>query len=200
MARAYSMTKHDGASSRYPAEYNAWRKMLFRCINPKSPSWKHYGGRGISVCRKWTKNFWSFFHDLGPKPFPGAILDRIDNDGNYVPGNVRWTTAKRSATNRRTTRFLTWQGKTHSITRWARILGIYPGRIHQRLQLGWSVEDTLSIPPGNYRKRLMCNGITLSIANWSKRVGISAKRIRARLQQGWSVEDALFKPLKAQHL
>jgi hypothetical protein len=86
-------------SQRTP-EYRTWRAMLDRCLNQKSTSFPRYGGRGISVCRRWAESFESFLVDVGPRP-EGTSLDRINNDGNYESGNVRWASAKEQANNRR---------------------------------------------------------------------------------------------------
>lgn len=80
-------------------EYNIWMSMLARCNNPKHSAYKNYGGRGINVCRRWSK-FENFYADMGPRP-KARTLDRIDNDGNYEPSNCRWTTWKQQASNRR---------------------------------------------------------------------------------------------------
>jgi hypothetical protein len=81
-------------------EWLAWKAMRQRCNNPNDRAFKNYGARGIAVCKRWD-SFESFFSDLGPKPDPILVLDRIDNDGNYEPGNCRWTTPKISTHNRR---------------------------------------------------------------------------------------------------
>lgn len=81
-------------------EYGVWRAMLRRCSSPKDRYYHRYGGRGISVCDRWLHSFTAFIEDLGPRPFPDAQLDRIDNDGNYEPGNCRWVTRKENCANR----------------------------------------------------------------------------------------------------
>lgn len=84
--------------------YTAWCAMRSRCFNPKIKSWKHYGGRGITVCDRWD-DFKNFLEDMGEVPSPELSLDRYpDNNGDYEPGNCRWATAKQQANNKRNNR------------------------------------------------------------------------------------------------
>ena len=79
--------------------YRTWVAMRARCNDPNHLHFKYYGGRGIKVCERWD-DFPKFLSDVGERP-PGKVLDRIDNDGNYEPGNIRWVTPKELIKNRR---------------------------------------------------------------------------------------------------
>ena len=79
--------------AKYPKEYNAWKNMKSRCYNPANKKYPNYGGRNITICSRWTSNFWLFLEDVGLAPFKSLSLDRRDNNGNYEPSNVKWSTA-----------------------------------------------------------------------------------------------------------
>ena len=98
---ANSTLQHGHArKSGFSPTYSSYHAMLNRCFNSKQPSWKNYGGRGITVCKRWRKSFENFLADMGERP-RNKTLDRIDNDGNYTPKNCQWATRKQQIKNSR---------------------------------------------------------------------------------------------------
>ena len=94
-------TKHGLSES---PEYAIWVAMKQRCENESYPDFGNYGGRGIAVCSEWSASFAAFYRDVGPRPSPELSIDRIDNNGNYELGNVRWATRSQQQKNRRRSR------------------------------------------------------------------------------------------------
>lgn len=82
-------------------EYTAWSCMKDRCYRVKNTAYYNYGGRGIKVCDRWLDSFENFYNDMGKKPEPSYMLDRINNDGDYTPENCRWVSRAVNMLNRR---------------------------------------------------------------------------------------------------
>lgn len=97
---------------RVTPEFISWAAMIDRCRNAKSDKYRHYGGRGISVCDAWRDDFGAFMRDMGPRPSLKHSIDRKDNNGNYEPTNCRWATRAEQAINQRSNRLITYRGET----------------------------------------------------------------------------------------
>ena len=88
-------------------ERTAWYDMKSRCLNPNNAYYSRYGGRGIGVCKRWLDSFRAFLEDVGPRPSANHSLGRIDNNGDYEPGNVRWETREEQKYTTSTTVYVT---------------------------------------------------------------------------------------------
>lgn len=130
----------------HPGEYRSWRHMRDRCLNRHHKHYSYYGGRGIIIDPRWD-DFAVFLVDVGPKPSPKHTIDRYpDQDGNYVPGNVRWATMLQQANNTRGNHLYTINGETHTVAEWARLAGQEIFRVRIRLSDGWTIERALFTP------------------------------------------------------
>ncbi len=130
--------------------YSTWCGMKDRCNNSNSKFYVNYGGRGITVCERWNNKFENFLADMGERP-PGLSIDRINNDGNYEPGNCRWATKFEQANNTRRNRRITYMSDTNTVAEWSNHLGFKAYVLNNRLRRGWSVDRAIN-EPINYNK------------------------------------------------
>lgn len=125
--------------------HQIWKDIRRRCTNPNREDYKHYGGRGISICKRWN-DFNNFLADMGERP-EGLTLERIDNNGNYEPGNCKWATRKEQANNRRWDERNVWieyQGRKMILAHWSRELGIDRTTLTYRLKR-WPLEKAMEV-------------------------------------------------------
>lgn len=132
--------------------YKVWDAMIQRCTNPNNRQWKDYGGRGITVCKRWLK-FENFYEDKGKDWEPGLTLERDNNELGYFKDNCYWGTRTEQARNKRNNRLITAFGKTQCIAAWAEETGIPSPTIRKRLKLGWPPEEALITPVGQRRNK-----------------------------------------------
>lgn len=143
-----SSTTHGSTRNRTkPAEYGIWLGIKKRCLNPDTHAYHHYGGRGISIFPAWIDSFGSFFAYVGKRPSVNLTIERIDNNGNYEPGNIRWATRTEQCNNTRRNTFLEFQGERKTVANWARQLGINVQTLWSRIaNYKWPIDIALTQP------------------------------------------------------
>jgi hypothetical protein len=117
--------------------YHTWLAIKQRCNNPNNPRFKSYGGRGIKICGRWN-DFRNFVADMGLRPAEKLTIDRINNDGDYEPGNCRWASYHQQNRNHRRNVNITFNGKTQCLRDWSNDSGIKYITLLFRLRWGWS--------------------------------------------------------------
>lgn len=124
--------------------YKTWSNMIARCEIPGASRYKNYGGRGIQVCDRWRKDFWSFVSDMGEKPSKNHSLDRIDVNGNYEPSNCQWATKSDQARNTRAARIVEIGGVKYHVAELQEKYGVDMRTISYRASKGWPFEKIVS--------------------------------------------------------
>ena len=126
--------------------YNIWCAMKQRCNYKKSKSYKDYGGRGISICERWENSFDNFLEDMGYCP-AGCSIDRIDNNGDYEPGNCRWATRKEQGRNTSRNVFIDFNGEKKTISEVAEAIGMNYRTLYYRIfSYGWPIMKAIKVP------------------------------------------------------
>ena len=124
--------------------------MKARCYNKNRWNYQYYGARGIKICDEWKNNYQAF-----KKGYQDNLsIDRIDVNGNYCPENCRWTTDKEQKNNTRRNHYITYKGKTQSMSKWAEELNISYTVLRARINRSkWSIEKAFTKPVNNELKR-----------------------------------------------
>lgn len=104
-------------------EYSSWQAMKDRCYNKNNERYADWGGRGIQVCDEWIKSFTAFYNHIGPRPSPTHSIDRIDTNGNYEPGNVRWASQEEQQNNKRSNVYVSFDCGTLTVAQWCKYIG-----------------------------------------------------------------------------
>lgn len=184
------------ANGKMSPEYRCWSGVVQRCTNPKSRAFKDYGGRGITICRRWLK-FDNFLIDMGSRPIVKNTLERIDNNKGYRKSNCCWATRQEQMWNIRTNRTFEYEGQTKCVGEWAKIVGISPGTLHSRVfAKGWPPKRAMTTPVKKQEHLLTFQGRTQRMTEWADELGMSRKALEHRIYRGWSVEKALTTPVK----
>lgn len=155
--RAEANTKHGMTQIGIKdSSYTAWSNMKSRCLNEKHPEYPNYGGRNITICDSWKTDYLIFNYEMGPKP-NNTSLDRVDNNKGYYKENCRWASLSVQNNNKRNNNYITFNGKTLTLTDWAREINIQPAALYTRIKLGWSTEKMLTTPiDETMRRNIKC--------------------------------------------
>lgn len=140
------------AGGKRTSEYVSWRGMLDRCHRPTTVNYVRYGGRGIKVCEQWLQ-FEHFLADMGKKPSRFHTVDRIDNDGNYEPGNCRWQHPRQQNRNRVNNRHVVYLGQQMTLAEACELQGINRNVVDSRLRRGWTPERAVTTPVKYHKPR-----------------------------------------------
>lgn len=179
--------------------YNTWNAMRQRCNNENSPSYKNYGGRGIKVCEEWESSFEAFYAWAMNNGYEDDLtIERINNDGNYEPSNCRWIPIDRQANNKRSTNYVTYMGKTQSLSDWCRELGLDYKVINERNCNNRNrTPEELFKPVGYTKDMITYNGETLCLSDWCRKLNLNINTIRDRRRRHPEYPpEKLFAPIK----
>lgn len=173
--------------------YQKWIGMRMRCFNPNCERYPNYGGRGITVCDEWRNNFQAFYDYVSKLEHfgeDGYTLDRINNDGNYEPGNVRWATDEQQRRNRTDNHYINIDGNQMILMDVARAANVTTRTIYKRLSLG-ATSDQLMRKCRVDSWVIEIDGKKLTVAEIAQIAGVHKTTITGRIKAGLSGTDLL---------
>lgn len=178
-------------------EYNAWKHMHSRCNNPRVPSYKNYGARGIRLCDAWSGpgGFERFLSHAGRRPTSQHSIDRIDVNGHYEPGNVRWATSIEQSQNRRNNHHIRIGSLSLCLSEAARVFKVREPALRKRLKNGLPAWRAILEPYRAQERFISVGGERLTLTGWSRRLGGCANVVSRRIHDGWGEQDAATAPL-----
>ena len=166
--------------------YKVWEGIRWRCLNEKSNVYSSYGGRGITICDEWRDDFVAFYNYVSKLDHFGESeysIDRIDNDGNYEPGNVRWATKEEQTRNRRVTVIVEYAGDKIPLQEAAEREGIQYCVVEQRWRKG-KRDAELFKTPRKFLEKVEYHGEEMTLKDVAKKTGISYSTLFRRYKQG----------------
>lgn len=177
--------KHNQASNGKRSKvYHTWVSMKQRCLNENNANYHRYGGRGITVCKRWLV-FENFYTDMGEPPTPQHSLERIDNDAGYKPSNTRWATKAEQANNRATCVSITHNGKTLNLKQWSIELDVPYQLLVNRWVKGERAEVLLQPRRQKVHGELVTyKGKSMTLREWEKKLGIKYSVLWKRNAEG----------------
>lgn len=174
--------------SKHPA-WNSWHAMVQRCTDATRESWKHYGGRGITVCPEWL-DIRAFLTDMEATFKPGLSIEREDNDGMYCKSNCYWATEEEQANNKRSSHLINTPIGRMTVTRAARAYGLEVRTLFERISLGWA-EDRLFTPARDQATCINTPDGPMTVTEAERKYGFVKGTISSRIRYGWPESDLL---------
>lgn len=140
--------------------YNILSGIKTRCLNKNNPTYKNYGGRGITVCQEWLDDFMNFYNWAIENGYEDKLtIDRIDNNGNYEPNNCRWVTPKVQSNNVRTNLIYEFNGKSHTLTEWCELYKMPYKTVYRRIKTSnLSFEQAITKPIETKKRNKLYKG------------------------------------------
>lgn len=182
----------DGVKRKEMREYRIWKAMKTRTTNHNAKDANRYIERGITCCKEWLDSFEKFYNDMGPCP-EGYSIDRIDNNKGYYKENCRWANQKTQCGNKGDFNIIiTYNGETHVLKEWARILNINYSCLYGRMKK-MSFEKAIQDDP--YNRLYEFKGEKKKLVEWCKIYNIKYQTVINRLDKHkWTLEEALLTP------
>lgn len=178
--------------------HRIWRSIQDRCYNQKNQDYRHYGGRGITVCDEWREDFMSFYNWSMENGYEEILtIDRIDVNKGYCPDNCRWVSMVEQSNNRRNNKVITFHGESLTIAQWSKKIGVKYGDIQNRLNYGYSFEDAIN--PNFKRVYHYKTEENQRLKELCEKRGVPYKLVFQRVKAGWDVEKALSLPSRSTH-
>lgn len=189
---------HASRGRRSP-EYNCWRSILDRCLNPNATLYPQYGGVGITCCQRWRRGagglsaFQCFLSDMGPRPSRNHTVDRFPNfRGNYSPRNCRWATYGEQARNRRSNVRIRHHGETLCALDLCAKLRIGYRKFLQRIHRGWTVRRAIQCAINPRLRMFTIYRKTRTLKEWARHFKIPYYTLYRRVvQQGWKIKEVV---------
>ena len=166
--------------------YGSWKAMRERCLNQNSKDYPYYGGRGVTICKRWSDSV-NFAKDMGDKPF-GCSLERIDNSKGYYPENCRWATPKEQGRNKRNNHCLNIAGVTKTVSQVWQEAEMKESTFYNRLLQGMSPEEALAKPVRVRIPHVFLHGEKMMLKEAAQRTGISKYILRKKVQPDLTID------------
>lgn len=170
-------------------EYSSWKNAKTRSFNPNAKSADRYINKGVTMCDEWAENFSAFYEYIGPRPSLDHSLERIDNTGNYEPGNVKWATRQEQINNREVTNFADYNGAKTPLAEISRKTDVPYFTLVARLKAGKTGDDLIA--PVKKAKKYLYLGELMTVSEICQTTGINDTTLLRKISAGMTVQEAV---------